>query len=171
MTNRLLAFVVVVEFLVAIASWLFAVLGYPVNNLFSDEGLRWLACYGFSSFLARYFTTFVLACMAVGVLPSWKDRVAVRRTAIYLVLLWVVILAYVAWPDSPLRGVNGGFYPSPFARALPETLCLSVIIVGLFTNGRPVADLLVHGIRRYAILIVFYLLLILLVSELTFLWQ
>ncbi len=171
MTNRLLALVVIVELLVAIASWLFSVLGYPVNNLFSDEGLRWLLCYGFSSFPARYFTTFVLACVAVGVWPQWKDKVAVRRTCVYLVLLWLVIIAFVVWPDSPLRGVNGGFYPSPFARALPEMLCLSVIVVGLCTNGRSAADLLARGIRKYAIIIVFYLLLTFLVSEWTFLWQ
>ncbi len=171
LSQFLLAFVVVVEFLVAVASWLFSVLGYHVNNLFSDEGLRWLLCNGFSSFPARYFTTFVLACIAVGVLPRWADKVAWRRMCLYLLLLWLLILAFVLWPDSPVRGVNGGFFPSPFARALPVMLCLSVIVVGLCSNGESAADLLVRGIRKCSILIVFYLLLTFLVSELTFLWQ
>ncbi len=171
MTNRLLFLVLLVEFLVAVASWLFSALGYPICNLFSDEGLRWLLRYGFTSFPARYFCTFVLACMAIGTLPKWADWAAWRKMLVLLTLLWLLLLAFVLWQDSPLRGVNGGFYPSPFVSALPVLLCLSVIVVNVAMNVGSAADLLVRGIRRYAILLVFYLLLSFLVSEITFLWQ
>ncbi len=171
MTNRLLALTVIAEFLVAVASWLFSALDYPINNLLSDEGLRWLLRHGFSSTLSGYFGTFVLACVAVGALPRWADRAAWRRAGLYLLLLWLLLLAFVLWSGSPLRGVGGGFFPSPFARALPVLLCLSVIVAGVAVDVRSAGDLLVRGIRRYSILIVFYLLLSFLVSELTFLWQ
>ncbi|MCD7720698.1 MAG: hypothetical protein LUI09_00535 [Prevotellaceae bacterium] len=167
MTNRLLLTSLILAVLVAVASWLFSTLGYPVGNLFSQEGLRWCLLHGFSALPARWFCTFVLACIAVGCL----ERKRLRRMGVYLALVWLLMLAFVLWSGSPLRGVSGGLYPSPFVHALPLLLCLSVIVVSLAMSPSSASELLVRGIRRYAILIVFYLIISFIVGEVRFLWQ
>ncbi len=171
MTNKLIALVVALEFLLAVASWLFSALGYPVSNLLSDEGLRWSLRYGFSALPVEYLATLIMACIAVGVLPKWQDKAALRKMTVWLALLWIVTLAFAAWPSSPLRGVSGGLYPSPFVSALPTLVCLSVIVVCVAMNIRSAGDMLVYGIRKYAVIIFFYLLLSFLLSEIRYVWQ
>ncbi len=170
-SDRLLASGVAIAIVIALASWLFSALGYPVNNLFSAEGLRWCLRHGFSALPGEWLCIFVLACMAAGSLPSLTDRSALRKTAPSLALLWCLILAFVLWPSSPLRGVSGGLYPSPFVHALPALLCLSVLAVGIIREPHQASALLVRGIRKYAILIVFYLMVSFIVGEMRFLWQ
>ncbi len=161
-----LAFCVIVP----LVSWLLSALGYPVGNLISAEGLRWLLRHGPETLLFRLFPLFVLVCIALGSLEFMSFREMWYRFAVSLCVIWVVLLAFVLWSGSPLRGVDGGLYPSPFVHVLPQLICLSVTASALFVTPERILPVLVDCLRRYAILIIFYLVVCCLYSEIVYVW-
>ncbi|MCD8302262.1 MAG: hypothetical protein LUC44_04500 [Prevotellaceae bacterium] len=161
-----LAFCVIVP----LVSWLLSALGYSVGNLISAEGLRWLLHHGHETLLFRLFPLFVLACIALDSLLLMFCRKYWLKFAVSLCVIWVVLLAFVLWSESPLRGVDGGLCPSPFVHALPQLICLSVIASSLLATPQWILPALVESLRRYAVLIVFYLVICCLYSEIVYVW-
>ncbi len=169
--NKLFVFCLFLCVLLPLASWLLSSLGYSVGNLISAEGLRWLLRHGPETVLFRLFPLFVLVCIALCSLRFMFRREHWVKFAISLCVIWVVLLAFVLWSDSPLRGVDGGLCPSPFVHALPQLICLSVTASSLLATPRFILRALVEGLRRYVVLIIFYLVICCLYSEIVYVWQ
>lgn len=168
MMNKLLAALVAFMVLALLGSWVGSVLGLPVNNLFSDEGIRWMLLRGGSSLSGKPMAFGLLFCIAWGTCPHWTDRPALLRMAFYLAWLWAFILLFALWPSSPLRGLGGQVFPSPFSHSLPVLILLSVAGVNASLHPSQAAKLLTSGLRRYAIHIVFALLLGFLYDEIRY---
>ncbi len=133
-----------------------------LNNPISGEGLRYMLRHGLGGPVMEHFPTFVLAIIALGMLPSCADRKGWTRLAVWLAVVWAMLFAFVLWPQSPLRGVSGGLCPSPFVSALPVLLPLSVICVRLSSAS------LVGGLKRKAWWIVAYMCAAVLCNLITF---
>lgn len=168
MTSKLLAIVFAFMLLAALGSWVASVLGFSVNNLLSDEGLRWLLQHGGSSLSGKPMTLGLLLCIAWGSCPHWTNRPALFRMALHLAWLWAGILLFALWPSSPLRGLGGQVFPSPFSHSLPALLCLSIVGVNACLQPSQAGQLLTRGLRRYAIYIIFALLLGFLYDEIRY---
>lgn len=150
-------------------SWMLSAFGYPCRSLISDEGLRWL-CLHITSLIASPLTAYALLyASAAGAL---EICIRIHRRSPHTTILWTAVLVTLALlsmpilasilPDSPLRSITGGIFPSPLMHGLPVIIA-TVILVGamlyaylslhLTSPGR-FCQMLTWGIRRYAIWIV-----------------
>lgn len=136
--------------LVAVASWLLSALGYSDQNLLSAQGLRWL----FSHPVPEWESTMLLwalwlftalGCTRLsglsGEIWNWitgqgkqstrRQRYALRLAGLATACGIVFLLHCALAPSSPLLGVTGKLWPSPYLDGLLPCICLITIIVSL----------------------------------------
>ncbi len=160
-------------------AWIGNVMGYPVRNLFSEEGIRWVYAHMQDSFttslLALVFPV-VLLCGAVsrsglGTLLTglyrrggrryritYRQKTALLTAGIFLAVCGAASLLLILSPQAILLGVTGEIFPSPFIYGiLPvTTLCVqgaSMIYAHLSNHLHGTAEMLsvmYWGIRQYA---------------------
>lgn len=161
-------------------SWMGSVMGYPVRNLFSEEGIRW-----FYAHLRESFTTPLLAYViptallfgalsrsGLGTLLSemcrtgegrrritYRQRTALLTAAVFLAVCVAASLVLILSPQAVLLGASGGIFPSPFVcGVLPvATLCIlaaAMIYAHLSNHLHGTAEVLsvmYWGIRQHAV--------------------
>ena len=168
---------VVIQLLVMLVSWLLFA-AFPmsgIRSLLSGEGLRWLMG-NFSQTLATPLLVWLLLCaMAWGCLVrsglllrpvNYRERRAKVMASLLLAVIVGVMLLLTAIPHAVLLSAVGGLWPSPFSSSLVPVAAFSTVLVSAFyglVSGRlesiaAVYDAVLHGIRRGAPLLLFYVL-------------
>ncbi|MBP5381493.1 MAG: hypothetical protein J6Y39_07210 [Bacteroidaceae bacterium] len=112
--------------LAIVASWIFSALGYPLHNVISAEGLRWL----FTRSLRdkhNILPSFILFLITVSLyIPKAKDGIKIGKVG------WIPLLLLLFFlPSSPLLGVTGGLFPSPLLRGIVPVFCMCAILLAL----------------------------------------
>ena len=191
MKNKILAYLsfslLVVELILAVASWIFAALnpGSGIHSMLSSEGIRW----SFGGFIRQMQSSLLvwllLAGMAWGTLRvsrcchdigslwrrqgegrRYRQRVALRFSII-TVLVYIAVMSFFSFvPHAILLSVTGELFPSAFSDALVPIVCFGVMLFsveygvmsGTFPDVPSVFDALVEGIRSIAPLLILYLL-------------
>ncbi len=127
-----------------------------------NELLRYLWLHGTESMASQLLVYTILVLVAVGSVLrskvfSVRDHDA-RVAALLVALITVgVLLAAALLPGSPLLGVTGRVFPSPWSKGLLPSLCLSCTLVclvfglvsGTVHSWRDVLALVTHGIARW----------------------
>lgn len=160
-------------------SWIGHVLGWPVRNLFSDEGIRWFYTHLHESFTTPLFAVVLpvaLLCGAVERSGLWRllqnfcrgtgrdgmtyrQRMALRIAGVFVVLYFVPVLVLVLSPQAVLLNAEGHICPSPFsAGILPVAVAgvqaAAMIYAALSNHLRgmgEVCSVLYFGLQRYAV--------------------
>ncbi|MEE1223192.1 MAG: hypothetical protein UHL07_06670 [Bacteroidaceae bacterium] len=157
MINRIFQIALIGAVLAALLSCILSIVGLPVNNLLSAEGLRWLLVHGVQDGAFRYLPEVVLAVIALGTIPLRRTRVSAFRLFLRYALLLAFWIFMVWWKDSPLRGISGGLWPSPLSHSWFAILCLSLTAVNLSFAWSRVGQALADGVRRYAMALAAFL--------------
>lgn len=179
----------IVELLIMFVSWLLSA-AFPTSelrSLLSSEGLRWF--FGqFSTFLARpSLIGLLLLAMAWGVLrksgllnyrSSYRESRARMMTLLLSVVYIGIVLLLTVVPHAVLLSATGQLWPSPFSRSIVPVIAFSVLslsafygtIAGCFDSIGDVYHAVLFGIRQWAPLLLFYILLIQIVESLCFVW-
>lgn len=175
----LLSLLVALQLALLPLSWLLAA-WLPqsgINSLLGGEGLRWLLGGWTSRLFTPLFGALLLlpvgagavvrsglwgALRSVGAL-SYRDRVSLRLSVLSAVAVWLCFFLLGGTP-SQMLGVTGGWWPSPFSRALLPlavfTLVAAAIAFGV-TSGRIASQrqayaALLWGLRRCCPLLLLY---------------
>lgn len=161
-------------------SWIGSAIGYPMRNLFSDEGLRW-----FYAHLHESFTTPVLAvalpaallcgavsrsglgrvladiCQLRGKRPriTYRQKTALGIAGIFFTVYFSTVLLCVLTPHAILLGATGRIYPSPFAYGILPVTALGVQFTSMIYANLSnhlhgpdeILSVLYWGIRHYAV--------------------
>lgn len=168
MTNRFFQIALILTVLVALLSCIASIVGLPVNNILSAEGLRWLLVHGVQDGAFRYLPEVVLAILALGTIPLRRTRVSTFLLFLRYALLLAFWVFMAWWKDSPLRGISGGLWPSPLSHSWFAILCLSLTAVNVSFAWNRVGQALADGVRRYAMVLVAFLVLAFLYNEITY---
>ena len=130
----------------------------------------------FSQTLATPLLVWLLLCaMAWGCLVrsglllrpvNYRERRAKVMASLLLAVIVGVMLLLIAIPHAVLLSAVGGLWPSPFSSSLVPVAAFSTVLVSAFyglVSGRlesiaAVYDAVLHGIRRGAPLLLFYVL-------------
>ncbi len=162
--HRLLATLALTALLLPCLTWMLSAFGFPVRSLFDEDGWRWLFLHATKEFFSYVVQVCLLGSMACGSLHyvgffSRGHSMPAVWMSFGVVLVCVAALCFAATSShSPLLGVTGHLFPSPFLYGLPAALSLTVMLAsltyGLLTMRirrlRDVSFFLIHGIRRYA---------------------
>ena len=177
----------VLQLLLMLVSWLLSAAfpGSGIRSLLSSEGLRWMMGH-FADFLATPVLVWLLLCaIAWGSLTrsgllqrptSYRERRALMMSLLLLAIIVGVMLLLTVVPHAVLLSAVGGLWPSPFSASLVPVVAFGVMLVSAFYGivaGRleKVPDLyeaVLHGVRQWAPLLVFYVLLMQLYESLRF---
>ena len=127
-----------------------------------DELLRYLWLHGTDRAASELLVYTILLLMALGgVLRSRFLVVRVIDGQIAAVVVAVIANALLLFsaivPSSPLLGVTGKVFPSPWSHGLFQSLCIECIIVcfvfgvvsGTLHSRRDMLELLTYGIARW----------------------
>lgn len=171
--DRFLGWSLVVLSIVAVTlpfiSWILSALGLPVDNMLSDDGLRWFFLHMPEPFMNYYVVLFILSLSALASLQYVRfgeeersSRVSLTVCFVLAFLIDALLLLAALHPRSPLISLTGRLFPSPLLHGLPFVLCFGIILVafvwGLLT--RQLTSLttyrlfLSEGFRRYGSLMV-----------------
>ena len=176
----------IAEVALILVSWILsATMTAGVHSLLSDEGIRWF--FGsFSEVLASpLLVCLVLFLIAVGCMrrsgilrcqQSYRDRLALRLSAVSLIIYVIIILLLTAMPHAVLLSATGSLFPSPFSRSLVPVMAFGLVLVsvafGLISGRlRTLADVLESlsdGIRRGAPFFILYILVMQFMASLWF---
>lgn len=168
MTNRFFQISLILAVLVALLSCILSIVGLPVNNLLSAEGLRWLLVHGIQDGAFRYLPPVVLAVIALGTIPMGRARVSTFQLILRYALLLAFWVFMAWWKDSPLRGISGALWPSPLSHSWFAIICLSLTAVNLSFVWNRVGQALADGLRKYALALVAFLVLAFLYNEIMY---
>ena len=185
--GMLILLLLIAEVVLILISWIFSAMRVEgVRSLLSGEGVRWF--FGnFTSIVASpWLACLVLMLIALGCLQksgligkphnSYRDRMALRITVVFLVLYVGVVLLLTAIPHAVLLSSTGNLFPSPFSRSIVPLLSFGIILIsisfglvsGRFQTLSDVLDALSYGCRKGAPLFIFYILVIQLYESLKF---
>ncbi len=127
-----------------------------------DELLRYLWLHGTeraASELLVYTILFIVAAGSVirSKLLVLRDVDGLVSAIAVAVISNVLLLLSALIPDSPLLGVTGKIFPSPWSHGLFQSLCIECIIVcfvfgivsGTLHSRRDVLELITYGIVRW----------------------
>lgn len=127
-----------------------------------DELLRYLWLHGTeraASELLVYVILFVVAAGSVirSRLLVVRDMDGLMAAAVVAVISNVLILLSALIPSSPLLGVTGRLFPSPWSHGLFQSLCIECILVsfvfgivsGTLHSLRDMLELITYGIARW----------------------
>lgn len=168
----------VLQLLTMLVSWLLSA-AFPdsgIRTLLSGEGLRWFFGH-FTQLLATpCLVWLLLLSMAYGVLvrcgvlrlgKSYREGRARLMTLLLLVVYVGVITLMAAVPHAILLSATGSLWASPFSQALVPFIAFGVIslgafygiIAGSFDTLADAYDAVLYGIRQFAAVLLFYVLL------------
>ena len=127
-----------------------------------DELLRYLWLHGTECAASELLVYTILLLMAIGSVQrsrilKVRDQDGIVAAIIVAVNINALLLAAALLPGSPLLGVTGNVFPSPWSNGLFQSLCLECIIVsfvfglvsGTLHSARDILELLTHGIARW----------------------
>ncbi len=157
--------------LLALFSWIGSLAGLAVSNLISADGLRWLLVQGLQGGALRWLPHVVVGAMALGGFSAAEWKVQPQRVVVLLLLAVVVLSLAVMLPESPLRGIGGGLWPSPFSHSWWLVLCLLVMTMNVVLSKRSAMEVVSTGLGKYARLIVLFLIFAFLYNEITYIWK
>lgn len=190
-SSRVCQVLLVAECVLIIASWLLSAARLEgVRSMLSSEGIRWFFG-GFSNIIASpLLACLLLVLIAGGSLQrsgvvthfttkgeaSFRNRLALRVSAVFLMLYIIVIAMLTLMPHAILLSFSGHLFPSAFSRGLVPIICFGVtlfsvvygIVSGQKRTGEDVLDILSYGLRQGAPLIVIYIFAIQLYASLRF---
>lgn len=189
MRNRLAivgAGLLLAEVLLILLSWILsATMTEGVRSLLSGEGIRWFfGCYT-SIVASPPLAWLVLLLIAAGCMrqsgimsrqQSYRDRMALRASLVFLAIYVSVILLLTAMPHAVLLSATGSLVPSPFSRSLVAVVAFGLVLLAVVfgvMSGRlrtlaDILDSLSEGIRRGAPLFIIYILAMHLYASLKF---
>lgn len=179
-------FILVITVLLVGLSWLLSVVGEPVRNLLSPEGIRWIFSNASISFLNEEFSyclQFVLIAgafrasgltRALGSLLHWPGCVSAtyrqRRALVFCgvgALVYVGILFLLVFlPHAVLLSATGYLFPSPFSEGLVWATTtggmMIALVYGTMSNTLRTFQEVIHifyaGLEYYAVWVVVALL-------------
>ena len=198
MKSKIAFSLVVAELLLVILSWLLSATRLEgVRSLLSSEGVRWF----FGSFTemvaSPLLVWLLLGLCAWGCLQrsglltfspfhlftfcplTYRDKVAMRVSLVFLVLYLIVIALLTLAPHAILLSATGLLFPSAFSRSLVPIVCFGLCLVSLvfgLISGRlhglaDILEALSTGIAQGASLIIIYLFAIQLYESLRFVFN
>lgn len=189
MRNRLAivgAGLLLAEVLLILLSWILsATMTEGVRSLLSGEGIRWFfGCYT-SIVASPPLAWLVLLLIAAGYMrqsgimsrqQSYRDRMALRASLVFLAIYVSVILLLTAMPHAVLLSATGSLVPSPFSRSLVAVVAFGLVLLAVVfgvMSGRlrtlaDILDSLSEGIRRGAPLFIIFILAMHLYASLKF---
>ncbi|MBQ5642682.1 MAG: AbgT family transporter [Bacteroidaceae bacterium] len=127
-----------------------------------DELLRYLWLHGTDRAASELLVYTILLLMALG--GVIRSRILVVRdidgqiaAVVVAVIANALLLFSAIVPSSPLLGVTGKVFPSPWSHGLFQSLCIECIIVcfvfgvvsGTLHSRRDMLELLTYGIARW----------------------
>ena len=185
--GMLMLFLLIAEAVLILLSWILSAIRVEgVRSLLSGEGVRWFFGHFTSIVASPWLAWLVLILMSLGCLQkcgligqphtSYRGRMALRLTFVFLVLYVGVILLLTVVPHAALLSSTGSLFPSPFSRSIVPIFSFGIILVSLtfgLVSGRfqtlaDILDALSFGCRKGAPLFIFYILLIQLYESLRF---
>lgn len=195
--RKLFAVAVVVlllcEALLIVVSWtLSATMTEGVHSLLSGEGVRWLLGSYTDMLQSQWLVWLLLLSMAAGSLwgsglptalrtshHSYRIRVALRLTLVFLLVYVAVIVMLTAVPHAALLSVTGSLWPSPFSHALIPILSLGIVLCSVlfglasrnFASLSDAVHALCQGIAKAAPLFLLYVLLMQLIASFRFVFS
>ena len=183
----LMLLLLLAEVVLILISWILSAMRIEgVRSLLSGEGIRWFFGSFVSMVASPWLACLLLILIALGCLQksglvrqphtSYRDRMAMRITFVFLVLYVGVMLLLTAVPHAVLLSSTGSLFPSPFSRSIVPLLSFGIILISVtfgYVSGRfqtlsDVLDALSFGCRKGAPLFIFYILLIQLFESLRF---
>ena len=198
MKSKIAFSLVMAELLLVILSWLLSATRLEgVRSLLSSEGVRWF----FGSFTemvaSPLLVWLLLGLCAWGCLQrsglltfspfhlfnfsplTYRDKVAMRVSLVFLVLYLIVIALLTLAPHAILLSATGSLFPSAFSRSLVPIVCFGLCLVSLvfgLISGRlhglaDILEALSTGIAQGASLIIIYLFAIQLYESLRFVFN
>ena len=185
--GMLMLLLLIAEAVLILLSWILSAMRVDgVRSLLSGEGVRWFFGHFTSMVASPWLAWLVLLLMAFGCLQksgliglphtSYRDRMALRLTVVFLVLYVGVLLWLTVVPHAVLLSSTGSLFPSPFSRSIVPVLSFGIILVsvtfglvsGRFQTFADIIDALSFGCRKGAPLFIFYILSIQLYESLRF---
>ena len=185
--GMLMLLLLIAEVVLILTSWILSAMRVEgVRSLLSGEGVRWFFGNFTSMVASPLLACFVLMLVSLGCLQkcglfsrphtSYRDRMALRLTIVFLVIYVGVVLLLTAVPHAVLLSSTGSLFPSPFSRSIVPLLSFGFILIsisfglvsGRFQTLSDVLDALSFGCRKGAPLFIFYILLIQLFESLKF---
>ena len=185
--GRLMLLLLIAEVVLILISWIFSAMRVEgVRSLLSGEGIRWFFGNFTSMVASPWLACLVLLLVSLGCLQkcglfsrshiSYRDRMALRLTIVFLVIYVGVVLLLTAVPHAVLLSSTGSLFPSPFSRSIIPLLSFGIILIsvsfglvsGRFQTLSDVLDALSFGCRKGAPLFIFYILVIQLYESLKF---
>ena len=185
--GMLMLLLLIAEAVLILLSWILSAMRVEdVRSLLSGEGIRWFFGNFTSMVASPWLACLILILMALGCLQksglfsrphtSYRDRMALRITVVFLVFYLGIILLLTAVPHAVLLSSTGSLFPSPFSRSIVPLLSFGIIIIsitfgmvsGRFQTLADILDTLSFGCRKGAPLFIFYILLIQLFESLRF---
>ena len=185
--GMLMLLLLIAEAVLILLSWILSAMRVDgVRSLLSGEGVRWFFGNFTSMVASPWLACLVLMLVALGCIQksglfrrphtSYRDRMALRITFVFLVLYAGVVLLLTAVPHAVLLSSTGSLFPSPFSRSIIPILSFGIILVsvtfglisGRFQTLSDVLDALSFGCRKGASLFIFYILVIQLFESLRF---
>lgn len=183
----LMLLLLIAEVVLILLSWILSAMRVDgVRSMLSGEGVRWFFGNFASMVASPWLAWLLLLLVALGCLQksglirqphtSYRDRMALRLTFVFLVLYVGVCFSLTAVPHAVLLSSTGSLFPSPFSRSIIPILSFGIILVsvsfglvsGRFQTLADVLDALSFGCRKGAPLFIFYILLIQLCESLRF---
>ena len=183
----LMFLLLIAEVVLILLSWILSAMRVDgVRSMLSGEGVRWFFGNFASMVASPWLAWLLLLLVALGCLQksglirqphtSYRDRMALRLTFVFLVLYVGVCFSLTAIPHAVLLSSTGSLFPSPFSHSIIPILSFGIILVsvsfglvsGRFQTLADVLDALSFGCRKGAPLFIFYILLIQLYESLRF---
>ncbi len=185
--GMLMLLLLVAEAVLILLSWILSAMRVEgVRSLLSGEGVRWFFGHFTTMVGSPWLACLVLLLVAFGCLQksglfsrphtSYRDRLALRVTVVFLIIYVGVVLLLTAIPHAVLLSSTGNLFPSPFSHSIVPILSFGVILIsvsfgmvsGRFETLSDVLDALSFGCRKGAPLFIFYILAIQLYESLKF---
>lgn len=127
-----------------------------------DELLRYLWLHGTERAASELLVYVILLIMALGTVKrsrilTVRDTDGLVAAAVVAVIVNVLLLVSAIIPSSPLLGVTGRVFPSPWSHGLFQSLCIECIgvcfvfglVSGTLRSMRDIMELLTYGISRW----------------------
>ena len=185
--GMLMLLLLIAEAVLILVSWILSAMRVEgVRSLLSGEGVRWFFGHFTTMVGSPWLACLVLLLVAFGCLQksglfsrphtSYRDRLALRVTVVFLVIYVGVVLLLTAIPHAVLLSSTGNLFPSPFSHSIVPILSFGMILIsvsfgmvsGRFETLSDVLDALSFGCRKGAPLFIFYILAIQLYESLKF---
>lgn len=127
-----------------------------------DELLRYIWLHGTEQAASELLVYTILFLVAVGSVIRSKllvvhDLDGIVSAIVMAVFINMLLILSALIPGSPLLGVTGNLFPSPWSHGLFQSLCIECTIIsfvfgivsGTIHSKRDVLELLTYGISRW----------------------